>query len=449
MKTAEKKYVSTQNPCKLCAPLGASLAFKGFDRTIPVLHGSQGCSTYVRRYLISHFREPVDIASTNFSEDTAIFGGGENLHKALDNIIRQYSPSMIGIATTCLTETIGDDVPMFLREYFSKHDDLPEIVNVSTPSYSGTHIDGFHAAVLAVVKKIAADRSRNDSINIFPNMVSSEDIRHIREIGNDFGIPLTVMPDYSSTLDGGMWSEYQKIPAGGTKIEDVAKSAGALASIEFSSTVPDEKSAGAYLNKEFGVPFRKCSIPIGIEESDMFFSALSDVSGKDIPMKYREERMRLVDAYADGHKYVFGSRAIVYGEEDFVYSITKFLLEVGVIPLLCASGGKSGALLQELMRIAEFNKDETMVKDGIDFVEIGDLASELNPDFIIGSSKGYPVSRKMNLPLIRVGFPIHDRFGGQRVLHIGYRGTQNLYDMLVNTLLSYRQDSSPVGYFYM
>jgi len=29
---------------------------------------------YIRRYLISHFREPVDIASTNFSEDAAVFG---------------------------------------------------------------------------------------------------------------------------------------------------------------------------------------------------------------------------------------------------------------------------------------------------------------------------------------------------------------------------------------
>ena len=46
---------------------------------MPLLHGSQGCTTYIRRYMISHFREPLDIASSNFSEEAAIFGGRENL----------------------------------------------------------------------------------------------------------------------------------------------------------------------------------------------------------------------------------------------------------------------------------------------------------------------------------------------------------------------------------
>ena len=56
------KYLSTTNACKLCAPLGAALAFKGMEGAVPFLHGSQGCATYMRRYIISHFNEPIDIA---------------------------------------------------------------------------------------------------------------------------------------------------------------------------------------------------------------------------------------------------------------------------------------------------------------------------------------------------------------------------------------------------
>ena len=59
---------ATQNACKLCAPRGASLVFKGIRGAVPLLHGSQGCSTYIRRYLISHYKEPVDIACSNFGE---------------------------------------------------------------------------------------------------------------------------------------------------------------------------------------------------------------------------------------------------------------------------------------------------------------------------------------------------------------------------------------------
>ena len=185
-----KHYTATRNACKLCTPLGAALAFEGIENSVPLLHGSQGCSTYIRRYMISHFKEPVDIASTNFSEETAIFGGGNNLKLALDNIIKQYNPDMIGLATTCLSETIGDDVPMFLREYKESNKDrtLPGIVHVSTPSYKGTHADGFHNAIRSTVDTLlpaseslkcvgGTDAAYEKTVNIFPGMVSPEDLR--------------------------------------------------------------------------------------------------------------------------------------------------------------------------------------------------------------------------------------------------------------------------------
>ncbi len=86
-------FTATQNACNLCAPLGAALVFKGIANTVPLLHGSQGCSTYIRRYMISHFKEPLDIACSNFGEETAIFGGGANLKIAIDNIRKQYCPT--------------------------------------------------------------------------------------------------------------------------------------------------------------------------------------------------------------------------------------------------------------------------------------------------------------------------------------------------------------------
>ena len=73
----------------------------------------------------------------------------------------------------------------------------------------------------------------------------------------------------------------------------------------------------------------------------------------------------------------------------------------------------------------------------------------MKPDIVIGSSKGYRLARKMGVPLIRVGFPIHDRIGGQRVLHLGYAGAQQLYDRTVNALMEKKQTDSTVGYSYL
>jgi nitrogenase molybdenum-iron protein NifN len=85
----------------------------------------------------------------------------------------------------------------------------------------------------------------------------------------------------------------------------------------------------------------------------------------------------------------------------------------------------------------------------MDFAEMGVLARGLAPDFLIGSSKGYSAARELDIPLIRVGFPIHDRIGGQRILHLGYRGAQQLFDAVTNTLLARAQDGSAVGYSYL
>ena len=144
---------ATRNACKLCTPLGAAMVFKGIKGCLPFLHGSQGCATYIRRYMISHFREPVDIASSSFSEDDAIFGGARNFAQGVDNVIRQYEPEVIGVATTCLSETIGDNMLGMIKTYQEKYSgDGPPLVHVSTPAYTGTHSDGYYGAIRELLK---------------------------------------------------------------------------------------------------------------------------------------------------------------------------------------------------------------------------------------------------------------------------------------------------------
>ncbi len=141
---------------------------------------------------------------------------------------------------------------------------------------------------------------------------------------------------------------------------------------------------------------------------------------------------------------------MIYGEEDLVVGITAFLSEIGVRPVLCASGGKSGHLQAAISAVTEdFLPKAPLVRDGTDFFEIAEEATALAPDLIIGHSKGYHLARKLNIPLIRLGFPIHDRLGGQRILHLGHRGAQRLFDEIVNTVISHKQELSPVGYSYM
>ena len=452
--TISKKpnFVSTTNACKLCTPLGASMAFRGVEGAIPFLHGSQGCATYMRRYVISHFREPVDIASSALGEKQAIYGGGPNLKKGILNVMKKYEPALVGIATTCLTETIGDDVPRALSEFHKEFGDLdlPETVYVNTPSYSGTHMDGWHGAVRSLVEQLCVEKTPdNGRVNILPNMVSCEDVRHLYDICRDFGLDATILPDISETLDGPALEDYVKIPSGGTPISQIKEMSGSLATIEFGRCLPPQ-TGGTSLEDRFGVPDHRIGLPIGLRESDRFFEALEQVSGRAMPRRYELERGRLVDAYVDGHKYIFGKRAVVYGEEDLVVALTAFLSEIGVDVILAGTGARRKGLSEAIARVTDgVARIAPEVREGVDFHDIAAEAETLAPDLLVGHSKGYKYAKAWNVPLIRVGFPIHDRFGGQRTLHLGYKGALSLFDRVVNAVIEKKQADSPIGYGYI
>ncbi|MBU1054836.1 MAG: nitrogenase [Proteobacteria bacterium] len=448
-------YTSTTNACKLCKPIGACLAFKGVEGAVPFLHGSQGCATYMRRYIISHFREPMDIASSSLGEKNAIFGGGPNLKQGIKNVTTKYGAKMIGIATTCLTETIGDDVPSIIKNFREEEKsifesgDSPLLVNVSTPSYGGTHMEGFHDAVKALVDQIATKEGKDESVNLLPGFISPADIRYLKEVFSDFNIKGVILPDISESLDGTALLDYQKISEGGTPLSKIKSMGKARATIEFGRTIFGNTTAGKLLNTRFGVKNYSLGMPVGLRESDEFFSVIEDISGCKTPEKHVLERGRLIDSYVDAHKYIFGCKAVVYGEEDLVVGLTSFLAEIGIQPVLCASGGKSRKMEKEITAVTKGIIDAPLVKEGVDFYDIGEDVATLKPDLLIGHSKGYALAKKYGIPLMRVGFPIHDRIGGQRVLHLGYRGAQALLDNLVNLVIEKKQNDSPVGYSYM
>jgi nitrogenase molybdenum-iron protein NifN len=443
-------FTAARNTCKLCAPLGACIALRGVEGTVPLLHGSQGCATYIRRYLISHYKEPVDIASSNFDEAAAVYGGRENLRCALENVVRQYHPQCIGIATTCLAETIGDDVRMYLREVREAlSPGAPELIHVATPAYAGTHAEGFQAALRAIVESLAEGGPRHDAVNVLSGMVSPADLRHLKAVFADFGLEPILLPDYSATLDAPAWAEYQVIPPGGTPLRNIRRMGSARATIEFATPAPRQTTAGALLEERFQVPCHRLRLPLGVAETDELFDLLATLSGRSVPQPHLDERGRLVDAYVDAHKHVFGKRAILYGEPDLVVGMALLLCEIGMVPALCATGSEKAGLAGRIAAATETPETELCVLEGADFAEIDEAASAVSADLVIGSSKGYRLARTLGVPMVRVGFPIHDRIDGPRLLHLGYRGAQQLFDRITNALLGAAQDGSPVGYSYM
>ncbi|HHW15749.1 MAG TPA: hypothetical protein GXX28_12595, partial [Firmicutes bacterium] len=178
-----KERSITINPCKMCQPIGAIWGVAGVKGAIPLVHGSQGCATFPRYQFAKHFREPVDVAVTSLSEGTAVFGGKPNLLQALENLIRRYQPEAVGVITTCLSETIGDDVPSIIREFRRTHPEYAgvQIFPINTPSYVGNHENGYDTALKVMVDVLTAGQVPDEvepapyRINLIPGMLNPAD----------------------------------------------------------------------------------------------------------------------------------------------------------------------------------------------------------------------------------------------------------------------------------
>lgn len=455
---ASSRTHATVNPCTLCAPLGAVLAAAGVERAMPLLHGAQGCATYIRRYIISHFREPMDVASSSFTEASAVMGGEGDFSRALDNIRRQYAPNLIAVGTTCLAETIGEDMRLMVLRYEGTRGKTLPIVYASTPSYRDGHVEGYHAMVLALVRALVEPCSESEAagaphaacteqrhVNVLPPIVSPADLRHLRALVASYGLEPTILPDYSDTLDAPVSGQYQAMPSGGTPLERIRAMGSAAGTFDF--TLPGVATGAGEVLQELGVARYCLGLPIGVQATDEFLRLLEQVSGRPMPEAMSQERGRLLDAYADGHKYVFGKRVAVYGDPEMVAAVAGFLVEVGARPVLCATGARNRALATALS--SKLPGAVVDVLQDTDFASIEARSRELDVELMIGSSKGYRVARSNGIPLLRLGFPIHDRIGANRILSLGYRGTTALFDAMVNTLLERMQDQSSIGFSYL
>jgi nitrogenase molybdenum-iron protein NifN len=416
--------------------MGGILPFKGVEKSMVIIHGSQGCSTYMRRHIAEHFNEPIDVASSSLNEKGTIYGGESSLKKSFDNVIKVYNPGLIGVLTTCLAETIGEDIERITSEYIKERGlgDLP-VVTVSTPGYGGTHTEGYFLALRRIIVRLARRTEKHSKINVIIPNLSPADIREIKRILRLMKVECTLCPDFSDTLDRPFARPYTKVPEGGTKLADIAGMPGAAATIQMGLTVEDSISPGRYLEAGFGVPLYDVPIPMGIENTDLFLNLLQQLTGNPLPECLEQERGRLLDCMIDSHKYNFQGRSVIFGEPENVYAITRTCMENGLFPVVVATGGKSNKLAELLKIELSEHHGEVHILNEADFSQIREKSREVAANIAIGHSDGRYLTEREGIPLVRHGFPIHDRVGGQRLLSVGYVGTTMFLDRVTNTLL--------------
>ena len=220
-KIVERTSGGMINPAKTCQPIGAMYAALGIHRCLPHSHGSQGCCSYHRMHLTRHFRDPIMASTSSFTEGASVFGGGANLKTAIKNVFEIYDPDVMAVHTTCLSETIGDDVPTIIRQA-----EVPEgkvVFHANTPSYQGSHITGFSNMTKAMVTYFSEANlaEKEDRVNLIPGFVNPGDMREIKRIARAMGVLYTMFPDTSGVVDSPMTGSFQMYPKGGVTLPEL------------------------------------------------------------------------------------------------------------------------------------------------------------------------------------------------------------------------------------
>lgn len=450
----------TVNPAKACQPLGAVLCSLGFEKTLPYVHGSQGCVAYFRTYFNRHFKEPVACVSDSMTEDAAVFGGQKNMIDGLENAKALYKPEMIAVSTTCMAEVIGDDLNAFIgnaKKEGAVAEDYPTPF-AHTPSFVGSHVTGWDNMFEGIGRYFTLNHmddkvvGSNGKINLVPGFETYlGNYRVIHRMMNEMGVEYSMLSDPSEVLDTPADGEY-RMYEGGTTIAEMKDAPNAKTTILLQPLILDKTKKLATTTWKHDVP--NLDIPMGLEYTDNFLMEVARLTGKAIPESLAKERGRLVDMMTDSHTWLHGKKFALYGDPDFTLGMTRFLLELGAEPthVLCQSGSKRWQKRMKKMLddcAPAGNKTELYFRQ--DLWHFRSLMFTDKPDFMIGNSYGKFIQRdtlhkgpEFEVPLIRIGFPIFDRHHLHRATTLGYEGAMTILTTLVNSVLEKLDDDTRI-----
>ncbi len=443
------------NPAHACQPLGAQMVAHGFEGSLPFVHGSQGCASYFRSTFSRHFREPSAATCSAMTEDGAVFGGQNNLHEALENAYTLYKPAIMPIYTTCMPEVIGDDLKSFITNA-KNEGKIPADLKTpyaNTPSFNGTHINGYDNMLDAVLKYLTEGKKVEGKctgkLNLIPGFDGNTgNLREYKKYLEAMDIPYTMLADVSDVFDSvcdGNYSMYQ----GGTPIAEAEDSINGKATISLMNWCT--KLTMRYINEEFSGEKVVMPLPMGIKKTDDFLMKLSELFDKPIPESLKAERGRAVDAMTDSHQYIHGKKFAVAGDPDYLLGIVSFLLEMGAIPyhILCSrSNKKFKKEMEALLETSPYGAQATVYINK-DLWHMRSLCMTDPVDGIIGDTHAKWVARDAKIPHFRIGFPIIDRVNMHRTPVIGYQGTINFLTAICNKFMEMKDETCDDQWFEM
>lgn len=432
------------NPLKASQTMGATLAFLGMDRSMPLMHGSQGCTAFAKVFFVRHFREPIPLQTTAMEQVSSVMGADENVVEALATISEKQHPAVIGLVTTGLSEAQGCHLSRAIKDFRNAHPEFADVavVPVNSPDFSGCFETGFALAVKAIIETLVPqDHSKKGlrarQVNVLCNAnLTPGDLEFIVDSVESFGLRPLLIPELSGSLDGHLEDErYSPLTTGGLTIDELATAGQSIATLVVGESLVDPADT---LQARTGVADYRFGMLMGLDAVDRWLMTLAEISGNPVGERWQHQRRQLQDAMLDAHFMLGDSRVAVAGDADLLLGFVTLLQSIGAHTVAAVVPARAASLSNAPL-------DSIQIGD-LEDLEVAARAGEAQ--LILGNSHAFACAQRMGLPALRMGFPQYDYIGGFQRCWSGYRGSsQALFDM-ANLLTEHHQGIQPYRSIY-
>ena len=395
------------NPFKLSQPMGATLAFLGVDRCMPLMHGGQGCTSFTKVFFTRHFCEPVAIQTSAVTDAIAVLDGGDySIVEAVKNITGKVSPSLIGLHSTGLPETKGDDLRGVARQI-----EFP-MVTVNTPDYEGGLESGWALTCKAMIEQLVKPGGEVDGnkLVLLPHVsLQPIEVEKIKEFIAAFGFNVFALPDLSTSLDGHLGERQAALSSGGIAVEEIRSlgDAGLVVSVGDSM----QGCAIALQRKNAEMCHHHFAHLHGLEATDSLVEMLLAETGfRTPPQPVARWRQRLQDAMLDSHFSLGQTRFLVAAEPDQLAGICQSLYD---------AGGKVALAIAPVdsPQLDKVRADQVMVGD---LEDAEDMAGHYG--VMIGNFHCESIAHRQQKGLVLRGFPNWEQVGNSLKNDVLYEG---------------------------
>jgi len=439
-----------ERPRSACALSGALAAINALPGVVPIIHSTLGCggalgnaASFGAGYLGSGYCGGMSAPSSGITEKEIIFGGNERLKEQITSTLELIEGELFVVATSCMTEMIGDDVFGVVREFSEEGE---PVLAINTPSFKGDSYAGYEILLEGIFNRyLPVSEEKDDKlVNIFGLIPAYDpffrgDLEEIERLLNRLGLRVNTFFTPNQTFD------------------NIKSAPSAALNIVFSQVY-----AGEFVRKfeeKHGTPYLMTDLPIGAEATDRFLQVLGGqlgISKQEIESLIAKENIeyygyfaRCADLFCDGDMKYY---TVGITNSNYAVPVASFLQkELGWVLLesfvtdqlteeqkealkqVYARAGIDAALIYETdtSKIAKAINQNLPDSQGQRYFEA------VEPLYIVGSSLDKVFSAKRNAPILSISYPVYNRIILDRG-YAGYRGGLHLFEDIIGVIVAPR-----------